>query len=646
MPFLDGVRALAVTMVFIFHLNPNWISGGFIGVDIFFVISGFLITQIIWKSLSNTTFQYGQFLWSRCKRLIPAYGFVIAVITVFAAFILLPNELLEYNKSLAYSIPFLTNWWFFIKSGYFESSSEYFPLLHTWSLAVEWQFYLVFPLFLLLIFKLKKEYIVSSLVVFTFITAIVSIILTSIDPSMAFYLSPFRAAEFLIGGLVSFLVTKSVKISQRMINLMVNISFLGILIYGFGLTKDSVFPGFYAIIVAILTGMFIFGLYKQEQSAVKVLLSSKPVVFVGKISYSFYLWHWPIILFSKFYFDSIDNFAIYAFIILTTLSCTLFSYFLIENQFRKTQKTTKNVVSFLIAYCVILAIPIYAIKSTDGLSYRLAEKEKEVLNIARWRDFPGKCEYTQEHDRFYGCKIGELTSPPQVLLWGDSHAQILIWKYDELAKKMNKSVLSYTKGGCPPLLDGVLRQTNIEKDICLSMQQHVIDYLNQNQSITEVILVGRWNGYKNRELSTRTEDLSPNTLEEKLHETIDFLVAKGLKVHFIDTIPQPGFMVPETWVRKRLLDKAVHNYFFQDKSSEVSQRWLSQLDKNQVKVYHPANYLCNLEKCLWFLNGNPLYFDADHLSSYGVDIIEPILHSTLKHKLSLADINLKATNKP
>jgi peptidoglycan/LPS O-acetylase OafA/YrhL len=203
--FIDGLRALAVAFVFIFHLNPEWLPGGFIGVDIFFVISGFLISTLLIKRVNEKKF-YLDFVLARCRRLIPAYLVVLAVTTCAATVLLLPNELKLYTESLLYSLIFISNIFFYLNSGYFDGASEQLLLLHTWSLSVEWQFYVVFPFAIIIINKfLSGRYFGALFVVFILASAI-TIYTTYLNQSLAFYLSPFRVFELVFGGVVAVIV--------------------------------------------------------------------------------------------------------------------------------------------------------------------------------------------------------------------------------------------------------------------------------------------------------------------------------------------------------------------------------------------------------------------------------------------------------
>lgn len=631
--FLDGIRALAVSLVFIFHLNPEWLPGGFIGVDIFFVISGFLITQIISKRILANNFNYIEFLWSRCKRLLPAYLFLLTVVAIVSSFILLPKEILSFSKSLVYSIPFLSNIFFYLNSGYFEGSAEYFPLLHTWSLAVEWQFYLVFPFLILVLHRYFFKKLILALIGLTILLSLLSISITSIDPSLAFYLSPFRASEFILGGLASYLVNKKININSMLLSFTSILSFLALLCMSFFLNGDSVFPGTNALIVALLAAILIFSLYTQSNSLLKDLLSSKPLKFLGKISYSFYLWHWPIILFSKYYFTTIESLPIYVFIIVLTTLCSVFSYYYIENILRNSSSSKTYSRNFIVVYSLILTTVLSVFHFTHGLSFRLDEVSKKTLAVPSWQNFPGKCEYTQRKDDFYQCDFGEEKTEPTILLWGDSHAQTLVWNYDELATEKNKKILSFTKGGCPPVFGGVLVNSPINKNICLNMQKSVLDLLNSENKITDIIITAKWDGYIGKKLQVKTllNDNVDDDFISLLDKTISHLQNLGYHVHLIDSIPYPGWKVPERIARMHLLNKEITSYYSDLTPKLYSNlNTLLNLDSKKLTIYSPKDYLCIEGECSTVKDNNPLYFDSNHLSIYGVDIIQPILIDTLR----------------
>lgn len=632
MPYVDGLRAVAIIMVFVFHLNPQWLTGGFIGVDIFFVISGFLITQIIWKAYEKQTFNYFTFIWSRCKRLLPAYTFVIICTAIAASFILLPHELKAFATSVLYAVPFLSNILFYKKSNYFEDAAETFPLLHTWSLAVEWQFYLFFPFILYFIYRFLAQYISGLFIAAIALFAAVSVYVTELDPSLAFYISLFRGGEFLIGGLVFFLIKNGQVKGKR---ILASVSFLLLCVISVVLSKEDLFPGYWASIVALFTATLILGLHNDQRFILCRLLSSGVATYFGKISYSFYLWHWPVILFAKYYYGDIATIEIVFGITVVTLVAAVFSFTYVENSFRKTtsSKSLSNYpIAALVIYAVVMIAPAYGLINTNGLSNRLSSIDKKILSVPRWQNFPGTCEYTQQQDKYFGCIFGDQTQQPNILLWGDSHAQVFAWNYDASAKALNKSVLSYSKGGCAPLLNGVLRNTLIDKNICLAMQEKVINLLKQNNNITDVILAGRWNGYMGREFVAQGNVIANQSFIAQLNATIIALQALGKTVHLIDTIPQPGYRVPETIVRERLLfnTSSELEHFNYVEESVVNAQLLAGVNKNKLIIHHPKDYLCNDGLCSVIAKDKPLYFDADHLSVYGVEKLQQVINETLQ----------------
>ena len=302
--YIDGLRAIAVSIVFIFHLSPEYLPGGFIGVDVFFVLSGYLISGIIIERNKTENF-YRNFIEGRVRRLVPAYVCVVAITTVCAWFILLPNELITYVKSLLAATTFTSNIFFFLNSGYFAGNSEFFPLLHTWSLSVEWQFYLIFPLVLIFMLRIAGKFLLVSLFCLFVVTAALVFIATKHDPSLAFYNTPFRASEFLVGTIVYILLRDRSNLTPdhtAYVNVIGWLSITTIVIASFWLNKAKLFPGVYATLIACITGaILVVGGVSGPSVSWKRALSLKPIVYLGNISYSFYLWHWPLITFYKLY---------------------------------------------------------------------------------------------------------------------------------------------------------------------------------------------------------------------------------------------------------------------------------------------------------------------------------------------------------
>jgi peptidoglycan/LPS O-acetylase OafA/YrhL len=331
---IDGLRALAVIPVILFHAGINLFSGGFIGVDVFFVISGYLITTIILEELEQGKFSVINFYERRARRILPVLFFVMALSIPFAWALLSPFDLNSFSKSLITVPIFLSNIFFWRDGGYFDTSSELKPLLHTWSLAVEEQYYVLFPIFLILTWKLGKKIITSLLIVLAIVSLLVAQWGSTKYPIPTFFLLPTRGFEILIGALISLYINhKSSIISiNQSINQSISIVGLILIIYAvFAFDKNTPSPSLHTLIPLLGTSLII--LYASPNNLVGKILGGKILVYLGLISYSLYLWHQPILSFSRYYFSSISNILLFA-ILFFTVSISSFTWYFIERPFR------------------------------------------------------------------------------------------------------------------------------------------------------------------------------------------------------------------------------------------------------------------------------------------------------------------------
>jgi len=291
-PEVDGIRAIAVLSVVLFHWDVSSIfNGGFIGVDVFFVISGYLITNILVKSLDDSSFSFIHFYSRRARRLMPVYIVVLALCIIFSFFILTPPLLKNFGGALIHALYSIQNFYLMNSVGYFDLGALTRPLLHTWSLSVEEQYYLVYPLILFILYKCKSKML--AFVVLTLMGAIslVSGFLFS-DINSSFYFTPFRFFEFLIGAVLCMRVVKE-SASNKLILEFVSTLGLGLVFYSiYDFSTDTPFPSFYTLIPCLGTAMLIYG---GGSTFIGKILSLKPVVGVGLLSYSIYLVHWPIL---------------------------------------------------------------------------------------------------------------------------------------------------------------------------------------------------------------------------------------------------------------------------------------------------------------------------------------------------------------
>lgn len=296
-PEIDGLRALAVLPVIFFHAGVDWLSGGYVGVDIFFVISGFLITTIIYSELSENKFSILKFYERRARRILPALFLVLIVTTVLAVFTMLPNKLMTYGQALVGTVLFVSNIVLWKQSGYFATEAEMNPLLHTWSLGVEEQYYLFFPLGLMLIWWMKRQWIITLLVITGGASLLLSQWASSNMPNANFYLLPTRVWELLVGGLLSIVLIKGNQPGKKAAEIISLAGLLSIAVSIFLYDRQTPFPSFYALLPVLGSAAIIYA--ATPDTLTGKLLSARPFVLVGLISYSAYLWHQPLFAFAR-----------------------------------------------------------------------------------------------------------------------------------------------------------------------------------------------------------------------------------------------------------------------------------------------------------------------------------------------------------
>lgn len=384
-PEIDGLRALAVLPVILFHAGFNYFSGGFVGVDVFFVISGYLITTIILAELEKSKFSIVNFYERRARRILPVLFFVMAVCIPFAWFLLPPFELASFSKSLIAVPLFLSNFFFWREGGYFETAAELKPLLHTWSLAVEEQYYVFFPIFLMLCWRLGRRWVLGAIILIAIVSLISAQIGSIYKPVPNFFLLPTRAWELAIGALAVFYISnKNIMILTSLARqILSGLGFLLITISIFVFNKDTPFPSIYALVPTVGTVLIL--LFALPDTLVGKVLGSRLLVFIGLISYSAYLWHQPIFAFSRYYFNSISS-TLMVMLVIVTLLLSILTWRYIERPFRdRTQISRKTIFIFSLALSVIFitfgyfSYRLFGSSSNFGVEARIA-KELSTAN--------------------------------------------------------------------------------------------------------------------------------------------------------------------------------------------------------------------------------------------------------------------------
>ncbi|OOF52154.1 acyltransferase [Rodentibacter genomosp. 1] len=418
-PEIDGLRAIAVISVIIFHLNETWLPGGFLGVDIFFVISGFLITGIIITEIEENRFTFQNFYNRRIKRIYPAFITVMALISFIASAIFIYNDFNQLRKTIELATLFSSNFYLGFTQGYFDLNANENPVLHIWSLAVEEQYYLIFPL--LLIFSYKKSRKIKNLLYITLLFFI-TLILTSFIPinfykdvlnqPNIYYLSNLRFPELLIGSLLAiFNKLTNQQISKSASNIIAISSTILLIFCLFFIHKNMNFiPGITLILPCILSALIIYSTTKQN--LIKSFLSNKAIVFIGKISYSLYLYHWVFITFTYYITGEkvLTNYQILGILIVTVIFSIL-SYYIIEQPIRKSKLTFKKVFFYL-----------YLIPSATLIGYNIYAKGK----------LKQEKEYIEQNTQDF---ISMNNLPPKIITIGDSHAEHLEYFLDYVGQK-------------------------------------------------------------------------------------------------------------------------------------------------------------------------------------------------------------------
>jgi peptidoglycan/LPS O-acetylase OafA/YrhL len=649
---IDGLRAIAVLSVVLNHAGIGLFSGGFIGVDVFFVISGYLITKIIINDVHENLFSLIKFYERRIRRIFPALFAVMAFTFAICVLIYDPDKLSSFGKSVVATTFFVSNINFWRESGYFDTSSQLKPLLHTWSLAVEEQFYIVFPLLMVALIRFFKKSAVIILSIMAVISFAFSIYLVSKNPTTSFYLTHLRAWELLVGAILS-LSTQFDKINKKYGNFLGLIGVAMILIPVFTYTASTPFPGLSATLPVLGTGLAIWS-GTEDRSTARRLLSLSPLVFVGKISYSLYLWHWPIVVFEKYLLiRPLTGFEI-AFSIVIIFVLSIFSWHYIETPFRlKGGLQTRGIFIFAAAAMTSMLMAGSFLFLSKGLPNRfgLETESNGGIQNDRWEFNECNINSTDIPGVVPVCKIGQKSQTPSFIVWGDSHAPSAGKGIHTAATSAGLSgVLTYEKG-CPTLL-GVITKPQLGDVSCASYNNMVLQYINGHPEIQTVILVSRWTiwvegtPYKQEEGGNYFLSEADNKLAKEVSQ--DALFTLGLEgaikaltntnrtVVIVTPIPEIGydpsssnFIALHTGREtNEIIAPSTKEYLARNQKTFEILNMLA--TKYNVQLVNPWKILCNEEKCLVTIDGTLLYKDNNHLSTFGSELIAPAFDPIFK----------------
>lgn len=639
-PDIDGLRAIAVLPVLFFHAGMGF-PGGFVGVDVFFVISGFLIGSLVVAELEAGTFRLLHFWERRVRRLFPALAVVVFVCLIAGTICFVPKNFAELGQSIIAQPLLVSNFYFWKQSGYFETAAEFQPLLHTWSLAVEEQFYLFFPPIMLLLLKGGRKIALIGIITFILGSFVWSIYGTFHYPSPTFYLIPARIWELDIGVLLALL--PAAKRALPKLDEVLGWSGIALILYSvFFYSINTRFPGVAAIPPCLGAALVIYA-GSNRLTSVGKLLSWKGFVFTGKISYSLYLWHWPLIVFIKYtILTELPSYCL-PLALMASFFLAWLTWKYVETPFRR--KTVIPVRRHIFSISAIVSVFFIAagtyLYKSDGVPARFSSDVTKHKKVSH--DFAGTSglENLSRTGELY--KIGDVSkenAKPSILLWGDSHAMSTIPLLDDLGKQHGIAIYTAVKPGASPIAE-----VHNAKDgpNALDLGTPVIEFI-KTKKIKHVFLTARWfiyvYGRSGGQLGTllcdsNTESKSPAQAEKvfvkNLRETVSSLRGIGVDVWIMRDVALQPRDVPVTVALAASRELDLNLFSFQASKLRIHDEKINQLIDESVEglgvhVLDPYPYLTNSSGVYMMAkDGIALYEDRHHLSPYGASLLHPLI---------------------
>ncbi len=617
---IDGLRAVAILSVVGFHAFPDWVQGGFVGVDIFFVISGFLISTIIFENLEEGHFSYAEFYARRIKRIFPAL--IVTLLTSFVlGWVMFPSEYFKLaGKHLFSGAAFLSNFALLRESGYFDASGEMDPFHHLWSLAVEEQFYILWPLLLGLVWKRRWNFLLMTLVVAASSFAF-DISTLGTDAAVAFYSPLSRFWELMIGGVLAYLSLHKPHLLKQRPQWMSAVGGL-LLVLGFAfISPRSDFPGWLTLLPTL--GAFLLMGAGPGAWLNRLVLSRKALVWFGLISYPLYLWHWPLLVFARVH--ALGDPTLLERVLVVGLSIALAwgTYQFLEKPVRW-RWPGKPVVATLLVLLGALVVTGKLTDRAEGFPQRAANLKVFRYHYDAAQGYrSGQCFLDAAAGRYLGSdfkevctgRFPETLAMPLVLLWGDSYAASLYPGLKHQSEVRGFALAQYTASGIPPIVGFDTDKRNGS----LVISTFVFDRVRTLKPHT-VVLAANWLLYDRRNSNWAQLDL------DKLRATIAAL--KGLGIAHIVLVGQlPTYKIDQPMVGNRVfvtdaVDRTTKSLNMRSLAMNETMRQFAQ--ENDVDFMSPVNALCNAQGCLISASPHeliPMAWDYGHLTDAGSNLL-------------------------
>ncbi len=609
---IDGLRAVAVLPVVLFHAYPKWLPGGFVGVDVFFVISGYLITSIISSDLQTNTFSVLKFYERRIRRLFPALFTAMAVTFLAGAAILMPEDLNRLAESAVAAALFSANFFFWWTADYFGASYAE-PFIHTWSLGVEEQFYLFYPLLLVFIYRQfpgRSLAIVTAILLASFVGAL---IVKPLSQSAAFYLPHLRAWELLLGAVLALgAVPPTSNVILREAMIVGGLVMIGTAVF---LTGPDHFPGTWALLPCFGAALI---LYAEGPSTAASLLAARPLMAVGLISYSLYLWHWPVLELARYYNVAPLQDWQTALLLIVSFVAAYLSWRFIERPYRRS-KLSRGLVfasgwGMTVSAIAVGVVVVYL----HGVPGRFAP---ETLRYAAMLDkeqyFPiydrGHCflDYDQTASDYDLNDCAEPKPGLRVLIWGDSYAANL---YPGLRQQIAGNVYQFTATSCRPLPKENLRCRAIYDRL-----PEVLEHLRPNV----VIIAGNW--------SKRFDRLGPKVFAEGVTKSVAAVAPFGSRIILVGQSPNYDFSLPR-WAFSHRSVRTRDRFTLLSKDETKVNAALARVAKAANIAFLDFYGACSGLNCTAFINGAPLHWDGGHMTREGslhyTSALVPLIEAT------------------
>jgi peptidoglycan/LPS O-acetylase OafA/YrhL len=639
-PDIDGLRALAVTAVIFCHAGFAAFTGGFTGVDVFFTISGFVVTTSLLGDLSRNSFSFRGFYARRAKRLAPALYLVLAGTFAFSLLFSFPDDTFHLAKNIFAVATMSSNIFLSKQTGYFDAKAFDQPLLHTWSLSVEEQFYVVLPLLLLTLHTKARRWLMTAFSGLTVASFGFALMAAHEATPAAYYFAQYRAFEFLVGTLLAIAEFGRQPARTHMFDLLFVVG-LGVVLFGvLGVSATAQFPGVGAIVPC---GGSLLMIYAGRRAvALHRILENGVAVFVGRISYPLYLWHWPI-FFALRRLDMAST-AGYFVAMVVTVVLSMLTYLYVEGPARRSAMPARRaLVGFLLLPLVVSGALAGTAKLTNGFLFAYPAR---IQADVRWSgdslfDMPrGKRCWSQVGVTDEAtCTLGNPAAKDKAILWGDSHAYHLVYFFDRLGEAENLAIHDVAFTLCPPIENEPAKPGDMaylqDHERCVAHDKGVMSFVLARPDIGTVFMASAWQNYQNPSSDRNAvsgHGFHPGQLEHELTDTIGKLTAGGKHVVLMDDVP----MIPMNLVNcdfNNDLLIPVHRRACEFDASIAREQHApiaAMLDRLKAKypmvdIMHTYDVPCSATVCTLNFDGLPIYRfdDYHHLSAAGSSLLFP-----------------------